>query len=69
MKREGMNERTCPVCGEVYRGHPALSRVDNKTLICPDCGTREALTYLGLSTEEQDEIIMNIHKYDESVDN
>ena len=35
--------RTCPRCGGVYSGHGAVSRADNLTVICPDCGTREAL--------------------------
>lgn len=33
----------CPKCGKIYHGHPALSRMDNKTEICPDCGTKEAI--------------------------
>ena len=32
----------CPKCGKYYAGYPALSRVDNKTEICPECGVREA---------------------------
>jgi len=36
-------QRVCPVCGETYTGYPAISRRDNLTEICPDCGTREAL--------------------------
>lgn len=39
---EKTNE-TCPLCGKTYSGYPALSRVDNKTDICSDCGTREAM--------------------------
>lgn len=35
--------RKCPKCGELYNAPPALSRRDNKTEICPDCGMREAL--------------------------
>lgn len=35
--------RTCPICGQRYTEPPALSRRDNKTYICPDCGTMEAL--------------------------
>ena len=38
-----MNGKTCPICGRIYTEPPALSRVDNKTDICPDCGTMEAL--------------------------
>ncbi len=32
----------CPVCGEDYDEHPAISRKDNKTEICPNCGVGEA---------------------------
>ena len=54
--------KTCPYCGRIYHGVPALSRVDNETLICPDCGTREALESIGVSAEEQDAIIETIHR-------
>ena len=59
-----LNHRTgiCPRCGQEYTGHPSLSRLDNETLICPDCGTREALDTLGISQQEQDEIIATIHR-------
>lgn len=33
----------CPKCRKPYTGCPALSRVDNQTDICPDCGMREAI--------------------------
>lgn len=35
--------RTCPKCGKEYQEYPALSRIDNKTEICPECGMKEAL--------------------------
>lgn len=35
--------RTCPRCGKVYLDYPAISRKDNKTEICPECGLAEAL--------------------------
>lgn len=35
--------RVCPLCGRNYSDPPALSRVDNATDICPDCGMMEAL--------------------------
>ena len=54
--------RKCPKCGRIYYDRPALSRDDNETLICPDCGTREALTSLGVSADEQEEIIETIHR-------
>lgn len=53
--------RVCPLCGRVYGEFPALSRTDNKTLICPDCGTRQALESIGVSAEEQEKIIDIIH--------
>ena len=33
----------CPICGETYSESPAISRKDNKTQICSNCGTGEAL--------------------------
>lgn len=52
----------CPRCGKTYYERPALSRVDNETLICPDCGTREALESLGVSADEQEKILETIHR-------
>lgn len=57
--------KTCPVCGKTYKGHPALSRVDGVTAICPECGTREALESIGVSPEEQERIINSIPVIDE----
>lgn len=54
-------KRTCPVCGNEYSQHPAISRTDNSTAICPDCGTREALSAIGVEASEQEEIIGIIH--------
>ena len=61
MKTEERITRTCPICGREYSEHPALSRVDGVTLICPDCGTREALESIGVSKEQQDKILGIIH--------
>lgn len=55
-------ERTCPICGRSYTGHPALSKTDNETLICPDCGTRQALASIGVDEKEQEEILATIHR-------
>lgn len=55
--------KTCPRCGRLYSGVPALSRADNETLICPDCGTREALAGLGIAAAEQEEIVAIIHRF------
>ena len=53
--------RTCPLCGASFTEPPALSRTDNMTQICPDCGTREALESIGVDTAEQDKILKAIH--------
>ena len=62
MKTETIGVRTCPICGKSYTGHPALSRTDSETLICQDCGTRQALDSIGVSQEEQEKILETIHR-------
>ena len=54
--------RVCPLCGKAYAEPPALSRTDNETLICPDCGIRQALESIGINAEEQDKILSIIHR-------
>lgn len=54
--------RICPICGRAYKEPPALSRTDNKTLICPDCGTRQALESIGVDQDEQEKILEIIHR-------
>ena len=68
MKEELSILRTCPICGKEYKEHPALSRKDNSTLICPDCGTREALESIGVGQAEQEEILGIIHGIGRSED-
>ena len=63
MKREETMMCVCPRCGGTYTEHPALSRVDNETLICPDCGVREALESIGVAPAEQNKIIQTIHEH------
>lgn len=53
----------CPRCGKPYRGRSALSRTDNYTMICSDCGTIEALESIGVNTREQQEILDIIHQH------
>ena len=62
MKSETLRIRICPRCGAGYGRQPALSRTDGTTLICPDCGTREALESIGVGTEEQEQILEAIHR-------
>ena len=35
--------KKCPKCGKTYEEHSAISRRDNKTEICPECGVQEAI--------------------------
>ena len=63
MKETMTRAAVCPRCGKVYTDRPAISRVDDKTPICPDCGTREALESIGIDTAEQDKILRAIHGY------
>ena len=62
MKSEIRQIRVCPLCGKTYAEPPTLSRTDNETLICPDCGTRQALESIGISAEEQEKILSILHR-------
>lgn len=54
-------KRICPICKKEYINSPSISRIDNKTLICPDCGTIQALESLGINKDEQKQILEIIH--------
>ena len=60
---ERMQPKICPKCGREYCEPSALSRVDNQTPICPDCGTREALESIGIAADEQEKILDTIHQH------
>ena len=51
----------CPYCGQEYSDHPALSRTDNSTLICPRCGSLEALIAAGFPQQTIDEILATLY--------
>ena len=58
LEETGITEtKVCPLCGKTYTGHPALSRKDNATPICPDCGTLEALETAGIPKEKQEKVL------------
>ena len=63
MKDNVIRMAVCPICGRTYHGASALSREDNKTLISPDCGTRQALQSIGVEPSEQEQIIETIHRH------
>lgn len=47
------DSRVCPKCGKKYDDYPAISREDNKTEICPNCGVEEAMVaYWELEVEK-----------------
>ena len=56
--------RVCPLCGKTYTAPPALSRKDNKTEICPICGTREALEAAPLTDAQRAEILQTVERTD-----
>ena len=62
MGKKSVRTAVCPICGATYTGAHALSRIDNTTLICPDCGTRQALASIGVGATEQEEILAIIHR-------
>ena len=63
MKNEAMAAiAVCPLCGKAYKGYPALSRTDNATPVCPDCGIRQALESIGVAPDEQEKILAVIHR-------
>lgn len=65
--------KVCPICGESYAEPSAVSRSDNKTLICSSCGIREALEPLraaGVMSEAHVEDLVKKNKkmYTEAYD-
>lgn len=53
MKYNG--EKVCPKCHKKIYGYPAISRIDNCTEICSDCGVHEAIEiYLNYSKNKAD---------------
>ena len=50
----------CPSCKKEFNNHPALSRKDNKTEICSECGLKEALDIALGHDEKLIQEIMNI---------
>ena len=63
---EGKSYRMCPRCGRPFSGYPAISRYDNETEICPDCGVEEAMVnYTGGTLEAPDKYKDEARKYNE----
>ena len=62
MNTDKNEPKVCPLCGSTYTEVPALSRKDDNTPICPDCGTRESLEAIGISPEKQEKVLEIIHE-------
>lgn len=64
-------EKICPSCGRTYTDHPALSRRDNHTEICPDCGMKEALqdASSAMTKERALSILRNVVDYVSTAEN
>ncbi|MCD8237786.1 MAG: hypothetical protein LUC92_00375 [Clostridiales bacterium] len=62
MSEKPSKPAVCPLCGKAYTDAPALSRTDNTTRICPDCGTRQALASIGVDASEQEKILAVIYR-------
>ncbi len=60
--KENIIVRICPKCGKHYSDTPALSREDGETLICSECGTREALESAGIDSAKQEQILNAIER-------
>lgn len=48
-----MNQSICPKCGQPIKGYPAISREDNKTEICSQCGVQEAMQVFEAAKKQQ----------------
>lgn len=46
-------KKICPKCGRKYDESPAISRDDNETEICPECGMMEALNAFFKNKEDK----------------
>ena len=55
--------RRCPKCNKDYNERPALSRIDNKTEICPTCGMKEAIQSIPKTAEERATLAEYIDRY------
>ena len=63
MEQVSKQKRLCPICGNEYTNYPAISREDNNTLICPNCGIRQSLKALGVSDKEMEEFFKIIPNF------
>mgnify|MGYP007081821088 CR=1 FL=1 len=60
MKNE-IQLRKSPKCGKLFSERGAVSRLDNVTIVCSDCGTRDVLESIGVDEKEQEKNLNTIH--------
>ncbi|MGM9970187.1 MAG: hypothetical protein ACI35S_07315 [Anaeroplasma sp.] len=41
IKNDNTSKKVCPICKKIYIDYSSISRKDNKTLICTECGMKE----------------------------
>ena len=59
----------CPICQKAYSRHPAISRRDNRTHICPDCGLRQGMCEYGIPIGLQDTLLKLVHEKESELEN
>ena len=52
----------CPICQKAYSRHPAVSRRDSRTHICPDCGLRQGMCESGIPIGMQETLLELVHE-------
>lgn len=60
-------KRICPICGKEYSNYPALSRRDNETEICPDCGIMEAIEDCMKNTHQTKQIRLSLPEFSDMI--
>ena len=58
----------CPICKKEFNNPPALSRKDNKTKICSECGIVEAITIIEPDKKKAQEFINSILGYEKGAE-
>ena len=63
---DNTTEKECPICHKKYTQFPAVSRRDNKTYICPQCGVDEAIEDMLKNKKDENKEIKTEEDYDTS---
>ena len=63
MKDNVIRMAVCPLAAGPTTALLRFPERTTETLICPDCGTRQALQSIGVEPSEQEQIIETIHRH------